>query len=59
MSADYTRISFNVNSNLLEVIDQYVGPDGRGRSALLNYLLASALANKSVVEVLDSRRKDK
>lgn len=54
--ADYTRINYNISNGLLEEITKYTGSNGAGRSALLNYLVASALANKAVVEMLENRR---
>lgn len=52
----YYRINYNILSSLYEVLEQYTGSNGAGRSALLNFLVASALSNKAVVEVLEERK---
>lgn len=49
---DYERINFNIKSDLLAIVDTYCSA-GYGRSALLNYLVASALGNPAAVRVLD------
>lgn len=55
MCNSYTRINFNILDSNLEIINQYTGSNGAGRSALLNFLVASALSNKAVIEVLEQR----
>lgn len=55
MCNSYTRINFNIMDSNLEIINQYTGSNGAGRSALLNFLVASALSNKAVIEVLEQR----
>lgn len=52
---DYERINFNIKSTIYEEIKKYTGDSGVGRSALLNYLVASALANKAIVQMLEDR----
>lgn len=54
---DYTRCNVNIKNNILEIIDTYTGNSSYGRSALVNFLLASALSNRAVVEALDKRCK--
>lgn len=49
---DYERINFNMKSDLLAIVDTYCSA-GYGRSALLNYLVASALGNPATVRLLD------
>lgn len=53
MSKDYERINFNIKQDLLAIVDSYCSA-GYGRSALLNYLVASALSANSVVSALDT-----
>lgn len=53
--ADYKRINFNILESIYEQIEPYC-PNGSGRSALLNYLVASALAQKPIVEMLERRK---
>lgn len=52
----YYRINYNILPSLYEEIEKYTGSNGAGRSALLNYLVASALANKAIVEMLEDRK---
>lgn len=54
--ADYTRINFNIQNSVLEEINKYTGSSGSGRSALLNFLVASALSQKPVIEMLEKRK---
>lgn len=49
---DYERINFNIKAELLSVVDTYCSA-GYGRSALLNYLVASALSSPATVSILD------
>lgn len=54
----YYRINYNIAPALYEELEKYTGNNGAGRSALLNYLVASALANKAIVEMLEQRKSD-
>lgn len=49
---DYERINFNIKTDLLAIVDTYCSA-GYGRSALLNFLVASALSNPSAISLLD------
>lgn len=49
---DYERVTFNMKSDLLEKVDVYCSA-GYGRSALLNYLIASALSDDTVIKLFD------
>lgn len=49
---EYERINFNIKVELLEKISEFTS-NGYGRSALLNYLIASALNDENLQETLD------
>lgn len=56
MAQSYRRINFNINENLYLELEKHCGNNNAGRSALLNYLVASALAQKPIVEMLERRK---